>query len=266
VAFFGLSPGIAPGSVAAVLAALIFIGTYAVIAIGRLPGSRLDRTGAALLGASLMVASGALSLDEAYRAIDLDTIALLLGMMIVVANLRFAGFFQLVNAWIARYGREPLALLARVIVAAGGLSAFLVNDTVCLVLTPLIAELCRAMRRNPVPYLLALAMSSNIGSTATITGNPQNMIIGSLSHLPYGDFAAALAPVAAAGLLVVFALIAVAWRRSSRARHPWPPCRASVGIPRFSGSRWPCSQASCCSSFGVSRPPRSPSSAARCCW
>ena len=198
---------------AAVLAGLIFVATYAVIAIGRLPGSRLDRTGAALLGASLMVASGALSLEEAYRAIDLDTIALLLGMMIVVANLRFAGFFQLVNASIARYGRQPLALLAGVILASGGLSAFLVNDTVCLMLTPLVAELCRALGRNPVPYLLALAMSSNIGSTATITGNPQNMIIGSLSRIPYGAFAAALAPVAAVGLLVAFAFIAIAWRR-----------------------------------------------------
>jgi Na+/H+ antiporter NhaD/arsenite permease-like protein len=213
VAFFGLPRGGAPGSVAVVLAGLIFVATYAVIAIGRLPGSRLDRTGAALLGASLMVASGALSLEEAYRAIDLDTIALLLGMMIVVANLRFAGFFQLVNAVIARYGRQALALLAGIVLASGGLSAFLVNDTVCLMLTPLVAEFCLALRRNPVPYLLALAMSSNIGSTATITGNPQNIIIGSLSHIPYGDFAAALAPVAAVGLLVIFAFIAFAWRR-----------------------------------------------------
>lgn len=218
MAFFGLSPGAANGSVAAVLAGLIFIATYAVIAIGRLPGSRLDRTGAALLGASLMVASGTLSLDEAYRAIDLDTIALLLGMMIVVANLRFAGFFQLVNAAIARHGRQPLALLAGIVLASGGLSAFLVNDTVCLMLTPLVAELCLALRRNPVPYLLALAMSSNIGSTATITGNPQNIIIGSLSRIPYGAFAAALAPVAAVGLAVAFALIALVWRRELLAK------------------------------------------------
>ncbi len=212
------------------LALLIFLATYAVIAIGRLPGSRLDRTGAALLGASLMVASGALSLEEAYRAIDLDTIALLLGMMIVVANLRFAGFFQLVNAAIARHGRQPLALLAGVILASGGLSAFLVNDTVCLMLTPLVAELCVALRRDPVPYLLALAMSSNIGSTATITGNPQNIIIGSLSHISYGAFAAALAPVAAVGLLVAFALIALAWRRELSAN------AVSLGVmPRL---RW----------------------------
>ncbi|HWG80227.1 MAG TPA: SLC13 family permease, partial [Stellaceae bacterium] len=160
-------------------AALIFAATYLVIALGRLPGSRLDRTGAALLGASLMVASGAVSLDEAYRAIDLDTLALLLGMMILVANLRLAGFFHLANAWIARHARHPLALLAGVIVVSGGLSAFLVNDTVCLMLTPLVAEATLAMRRNPVPYLLAVAMASNIGSTATITGNPQNIMIGS---------------------------------------------------------------------------------------
>src|SRR5262249_30859717 len=150
----------------AVLAGLIFVATYAVIAIGRLPGSRLDRTGAALLGASLMVATGDFSLEEAYRAIDLDTIALLLGMMIVVANLRFAGFFQLVSAAIARYGRQPLALLAGVILASGGLSAFLVNDTVCLMLTPLAAELCRALRPHPVPYLPAPALSSKPRSTA----------------------------------------------------------------------------------------------------
>jgi Na+/H+ antiporter NhaD/arsenite permease-like protein len=195
------------------VAALIFAATYVVIAMGRLPGLRLDRTGAALLGASLMVASGTLSLEEAYRAVDLETLALLLGMMIVVANLRLAGLFHLANAWIARHAGRPLALLAGITVVSGGLSAFLVNDTVCVMLTPLVAEAAVAMRRDPVPYLLALAMASNVGSTATITGNPQNIMIGSFSHIAYGDFAAALAPVAAAGLVVVILLLALAWRR-----------------------------------------------------
>ena len=194
------------------IAFLIFTATYVVVAFGRLPGLRLDRAGAALVGASLMVASGSLTLEEAYRAIDLDTIALLLGMMILVANLRFAGFFALANRWIARQARHPLLLLLGVGVVSGGLSAFLVNDTVCLMLTPLVAELTLALRRNPVPYLLALAMSSNIGSTATITGNPQNIMIGSFSRIPYGDFAAALAPVAALGLVVALLLLALAWR------------------------------------------------------
>jgi Na+/H+ antiporter NhaD/arsenite permease-like protein len=196
-----------------VIAALIFAATYVVIALGRAPGLRLDRAGGALLGASLMVATGVLSLDEAYRAIDLDTITLLLGMMILVAHLRLAGFFALANGWIARRARHPLGLLVGVSLVSGGLSAFLVNDTVCLMLTPLVAELALGLGRRPVPYLLALAMASNIGSTATITGNPQNIMIGSFSHIAYGDFARALAPVAAAGLVVMVALVALAWRR-----------------------------------------------------
>src|SRR5262249_41962574 len=151
-------------------------------------GYQLDRAGAALLGASLMVGSGVISLDQAYRAIDFDTIALLLGMMIVVANLRLSGFFRLVNNWVVTRARHPLVLLASIVLVAGALSAFLVNDTICLVMTPLVLDLVTRLKRNPVPYLLAIAMSSNVGSTATITGNPQNMIIGGLSHIPYGTF------------------------------------------------------------------------------
>jgi Na+/H+ antiporter NhaD/arsenite permease-like protein len=189
------------------IAALIFLATYVVIAFGRAPGLRLDRTGAALLGASLMVASGTLTLDQAYRAVDLDTLTLLLGMMIIVAHLRLAGFFQLAAAWVGRHAHRPALLLVGVVLVSGLLSAFLVNDTVCLMLTPLVAETTLAMRRRPLPYLLALAMASNIGSTATITGNPQNIMIGSFSRIPYAEFAGALAPVAAVGLVVVTLLI-----------------------------------------------------------
>jgi Na+/H+ antiporter NhaD/arsenite permease-like protein len=191
------------------VAIAIFAATYLVIAIGKLPGFHLDRAGAALLGASLMVGAGVLSLDQAYRAIDFDTIALLLGMMIVVANLRLSGFFRLVNNWVVIRARHPFLLLAAIVLVAGTLSAFLVNDTICLVMAPLVLELVARLKRNPVPYLLAIAMASNVGSTATITGNPQNMIIGSLSHIPYGFFAASLWPVAAAGLGLATALIAL---------------------------------------------------------
>jgi Na+/H+ antiporter NhaD/arsenite permease-like protein len=193
------------------VAVAIFAVTYLVIAIGKMPGYRLDRAGAALLGASLMVGTGALSLDQAYRAIDFDTIALLLGMMIVVANLRLSGFFRLVNNWVVTRARYPFVLLAAIVVVAGSLSAFLVNDTICLVMTPLVLELISRLKRNPIPYLLAIAMASNIGSTATITGNPQNMIIGNLSHIHYGIFAASLWPIAAAGLGLATALIAVSY-------------------------------------------------------
>ena len=191
---------------------LIFAATYLVVALGHLPGWRLDRAGAALIGASLMVASGTLSLPEAYHAINFDTLTLLLGMMIVVAQLRLAGFFGLAARLIARHARYPLLLLIGIVLVAGVLSAFLVNDTVCLMLTPLVAEAVLALRRNPLPYLLAVDMAFNIGSVATITGNPQNMMIGSLSQITYGSFAAHLAPVAALGLGVATVLIALAFR------------------------------------------------------
>ncbi len=192
-----------------IAAVAIFAATYIVIAIGKLPGFYLDRAGAALLGASLMVATGVLSLDQALRSIDFDTIALLLGVMIVVANLRLSGFFRLAANWIAAFARYPLLLLAAVIMISGAFSAFLVNDTICLALTPLVLDLVLRLRRDPVPYLLALALASNAGSIATITGNPQNIMVGSFSQIPYGAFALSLSPVAAIGLVATFALVAL---------------------------------------------------------
>ncbi len=194
-------------------AILIFAATYLVIAIGKLPGFYLDRAGTALLGASLMVAAGAISLDEALSAIDFTTIALLLGMMIVVGNLRLSGFFRLVNNQVAMRMRHPLALLATVILSTAFFSAFLVNDAICLVMAPLTFDLTKRLGRNPIPYLLAVASASNIGSLATITGNPQNIMIGSFSGIPYDVFAFRLAPVAAVGLLFPFSLIALFYRR-----------------------------------------------------
>src|SRR5216684_6943412 len=198
-----------PDDASRIAAVLIFVVTYVVVAIGKLPGFQIDRAGAALLGASLMVAFGVIPIEDAYRAIDFDTITLLLGMMIVVANLRLSGFFRLVNSWAVTRAHHPAVMLGAVVVVTGVLSAFLVNDAICLVMAPIVIELTRALKRNPVPYLIAVALASNIGSTATITGNPQNMIIGNLSHIPYGSFAAALAPVAAIGLVLTIVLVAL---------------------------------------------------------
>jgi Na+/H+ antiporter NhaD/arsenite permease-like protein len=194
-------------------AILIFAITYLVLAIGRLPGFRIDRTGAAIIGASFMVGVNALSLDEAYRAINFDTIILLFGMMIVVANLQLSGFFSLVAGRVVERAHSPLLLLIAIVAVSGVFSAFFVNDTMCLVLTPLVIEIAGALRRNPVPYLLAVAMAANIGSVATITGNPQNMMIGSFSGIPYRQFMASLAPVAAAGLVLAVAAIFLSYRR-----------------------------------------------------
>ena len=184
-----------------------------VLALGRLPGFKVDRTGAAIIGASLMVATNVLTLEEAYQAIHLDTIVLLFGMMIVVANLRVSGFFSLVTEWTLEHAHHPITLLAATAVTAAVLSAFFVNDTVCLVMAPLVAEVLGALRRNLVPYLLAVAMGSNIGSVATLTGNPQNMLIGSFSGIAYGTFARALAPVAAVSIVVLIGVLAILYRR-----------------------------------------------------
>ena len=197
-------------------ALLIFLGTYLVIAMGGVPGWRVDRTGAAIIGASLMLAFDVLPVEEAYAAVNYDTIILLFGMMIVVANLRLSGFFLVVASWVVEHAHRPLVLLASLCFVSGVFSAFFVNDTMCLVLTPLVLEVTKRLGRNPVPYLLAVAMSSNVGSVATITGNPQNMLIGSFSGIPYRAFTAALAPVALVGLCAVVAVIALIYRREFR--------------------------------------------------
>ena len=201
------------GSAKTAVATLVILATYMIIAIGKLPFYQLDRAGAALLGASLMVGLGVVSLDDACRSIDFDAITLLLGMMIVVANLRLSGFFRLVSNWAVTRAGHPLLLLFAIVLVSGLFSAFLVNDAICLVMTPLVPDLVTRLKRTPLPYLLAVPMASNVGSVATITGNPQNLIIGSFSRIPYGAFVAALWPVALVGLLITTALIALAYRR-----------------------------------------------------
>jgi len=210
--FSWLMPG-EDGATRHLAALCIFVASYVALAIGKVPGLSIDRAGVALVGACLMVASGVETLDQAYRAVDMGTITLLLGMMIIVANLRLSGFFTLVSAWVARRMRQPLLLLMAIIAVSGVFSAFLVNDAICLVMAPLVVELTVDLDRNPIPYLLAVAMASNVGSAATITGNPQNMMIGSFSGIAYAQFAAALAPIALIGLVLTIALLVLMhWR------------------------------------------------------
>jgi Na+/H+ antiporter NhaD/arsenite permease-like protein len=198
------------------LVSTIFGLTYLALAFGKIPGLRIDRAGIALVGAAAMMACGVLSMQDAAKAVDYETIVLLFGMMVVVAYLRFAGFFSLATDWIAANFSEPFVLLAVTIALSGVLSAFLVNDVVCVALTPLVLHLCQRLKRPPIPYLVGLATASNIGSVATITGNPQNIIIGSLSQISYLRFAARLAPIALIGLLINFAVVALVYRKTLR--------------------------------------------------
>ena len=196
-----------------VVAGAILVFTYLVLAVGRAPYLRIDRPGAAVVGATLMIATGVLSFDEAARYVDVRTLVLLFGMMVLIAHLRMARFFDATVRWIGVRVYEPALLLVAVVFVSGALSALFVNDTICLVFTPVLIELARARGHRPLPYLLALATGANIGSVATITGNPQNMLIGSLSQISYGAFLSALGPVALFGLTLDAALLILLFRR-----------------------------------------------------
>jgi Na+/H+ antiporter NhaD/arsenite permease-like protein len=184
----------------------IFAGSYLVFAFGKFPGMKIDRPGGAIIGAVLMVALRIVQPAEALRFIDFTTIVLLFSMMLIVGNLHQVGFFE----WIAEISirrLHPRHLLPTVIAASGVLSAFFVNDIICLVMVPLVLTITRRMGVPPLPFLLAVATASNIGSVATITGNPQNMLIGSFSGIGYRDFLFHLGPVAAVGLLLNWAVL-----------------------------------------------------------
>ncbi len=179
----------------------IFFASYLVFALGKFPGMKIDRPGAAIIGAVAMVIAGAIRPADSLRFIDFRTIVLLFAMMLIVGNLRLTGFFDWITDVIVL--RLKLKhLLPAVIFTSGVLSAFFVNDIICLVMVPFVLAVTRRLGVRPLPYLLAVATASNIGSVATITGNPQNMLIGSYSGISYRSFLAHLGPVAAAGLLL----------------------------------------------------------------
>jgi len=194
----------------------IVAATIAGIAVGRWPLLRANRTTIALIGAALLLAARAMSVEEAYAAVDAATLVLLFSMMVVNGHLYVAGFFGVVTRQVVRVARGPRTLLAMVILASGVLSALFINDTVVLMLAPVVLDTTRALRRDPLPYLLGLATGANVGSSATITGNPQNIVIGSASGIPYVEFAAALAPTALIGLAICWAVIVLLHRREFR--------------------------------------------------
>ena len=213
------------------LGSLVVVATLVGVAVGRYPGLRMNRATIALVGATLLVALGVLGLDAAFAAVDLHTLALLLGMMVLNSNLRLAGFFGLVARGVAARSRSPRQMLAWVVLASGTLSAVFLNDTIVLMMTPLVVELAAATRQRAVPYLVALATAANVGSVATIVGNPQNMLVGVSSGIPFGRFTLALAPVAAVGLVLVWGVVAVVYRRDLRPA-PLPPVDVPARVHR----------------------------------
>jgi Na+/H+ antiporter NhaD/arsenite permease-like protein len=207
----------------------IFAGSYFVFALGKFPWMKIDRPGAAIIGAVLMVALRIVGTQDALAAIDFGTIVLLFSMMLIGGSLRLGGFFDwAAESIIARL--HPHHLLPTVVFTCGLFSAFLVNDIVCLVMTPFVLHLARRLGVPPVPYLVAVATASNIGSVASITGNPQNMLIGSLSQIPFRQFLACLGPVALAGLFVNWGVLHWIHRRSLSDR---VPITDAIAAPEF---------------------------------
>lgn len=187
--------------------------TYIGIALGTWPKLRVNRTTLTLIGAGLLIAFHQIDFRNIDQYLDLNTLILLFSMMVINACLELSGFFRLAGSGILRIARTPKKFLAVEILLSGVLSAFFLNDTICLMFTPLILGITLSAKRNPVPYLIALAASANIGSTATLTGNPQNMIIGVASNISYLDFALALAPVALLGLGIVWLVLVAFYPR-----------------------------------------------------
>ncbi|MDA0209375.1 MULTISPECIES: anion transporter [unclassified Desertifilum] len=210
--------------------------TYLGLALGEFPGLRMNRPTIALVGSAFLIALGALNLQQAWTAIDANTIVFLLSMMVVNANLSYSGFFQLALVSLIRLTSSPFGLLMVLTFGSGILSAFFLNDTLALVFTPLTLSLTQALNLNPIPYLLAIASATNLGSVATLSGNPQNILIGSFSQIGYLEFAQALTPIALVGLIGQIGLLWLLYPdvRSTQAITELPKLRYRIFKPLFS--------------------------------
>jgi Na+/H+ antiporter NhaD/arsenite permease-like protein len=191
---------------------IVFAVVYFGMMVGRIHGLALDRTGIALLGAIALLAAGRVGLQEAWDAVDVATIALLLGLMIVSAQLRLGGFYSRLAGAVVGARVSPAALLALLIGVAGLLSAVLVNDVVCLAMAPVLVEGCGRRGLNPVPFLLALACAANVGSAATLIGNPQNILIGQVLHLSFTRYLLMAGVPSALGLALTWLIIRAVYR------------------------------------------------------
>lgn len=185
----------------------IVLLTYIGIAVGHWPILKSNRASIVLVGMGLLLVARQVEFSKLPQYLDFDTLILLFSMMVINANLKLAGFFNLTGNTLIRATRSPRVFLAIEILLVGLFSALFLNDTICIMFTPFILMLMDTVKRNPIPYLIALATAANVGSTATLTGNPQNMIIGVASGLPYLDFASALLPIAILGLIVIWVVL-----------------------------------------------------------
>lgn len=207
-------------------ALIVFVLTYAGIAVGGVPGLALDRTGIALIGAIAMVVFGVVGEREALDSIHWPTLLLLYGLMVVSAQFRLSGFYTRVAARISSSLERPRRFLAVLMTVSAVLSAVLANDIVCLAFTPVVVVALLRRGLPPVPFLIALACASNIGSAATIIGNPQNMLIGQVGGLSFGRFFLWCLPPTALSLGAAYGILS---RFVERTAPPSPGTAAAHG-------------------------------------
>lgn len=205
---------------------LIFVVTYLLVAIGEIPGLAMDRTGMALLGAVAMVAAGALDTREAVAAIDFPTLLLLFGLMVVSSQFRLGGFYTHVALRLTRFMDQPRRFLLAVMAASAVISAVLANDIVCLAFTPVLCVALLKRGMNPIPFLLGLAAASNLGSAATIIGNPQNMLIGQVGQLHFGRFLAWCSVPSVLALGAAYGVLVALYRQRWTGAAPQPDVMA----------------------------------------
>lgn len=216
------------GTAVLVIFALVYLG----MVLGEIPPLALDRTGVALLGAIAMVVAGALPFHDAWATVDMSTLYLLFALMVLSAQFRLAGFYSQLVRQMVSFDLSPPALLALVLAAAGGLSAVLTNDVVCLAVTPMLVEGCARRKLDPLPFLLGLACASNVGSAATLIGNPQNILIGQSLRLHFGRFLWDAGVPAVLGLVATWLVLVAQYKGRWAKEMPLP----KVEAPPF--NRW----------------------------
>jgi len=190
----------------------IFLLTYALISIRRKKGYRITRPTAALLGASLMMIFGVITIDEAISAIDLNIIFLLIGMMSIVSIFQFTGFFEWIISRIVKFSKTSGRLFILISISTAFFSALFVNDAVVLFFTPIILAISRDNEINPEPFLLSEIFSANIGSVATEIGNPQNAYIAIKSSIPFFYYLIKMLPVAIISLIISILIIYIFYK------------------------------------------------------
>jgi Na+/H+ antiporter NhaD/arsenite permease-like protein len=201
-----------PGLAMTTLTIIVFVLVYVGMALGRVPGLAVDRTGVALLGLIVLLASGDLTLEEAGAAVDMPTIALLFALMILSAQFEHSGFYGWIANRIVHAARSPRILLGVLIAVTGALSAIFTNDVVVFALTPMVAVGLMSQKLDPRPYLIGLAGAANAGSAATLIGNPQNILIGQAGGLDFWSYFLLALPPTLAALVITFVAVLATWR------------------------------------------------------